>query len=178
MELMRLSSPDDPRYGAARALYGASFPLHEQRCRASQDALFSEAAYHYDLLADETGFAGLALSWQTDAFTYLEHLCILPERRGQGCGTQALRLLAEHGAPVILEIDPPVDAVSLRRRAFYLRADFQENPYPHAHPPYRTGFSPHPLEVLSSPETLTPEQYGAFYRYLCGVVMHGCPGTE
>lgn len=178
MELFRRSSPDDPRRCAARVLYGASFPLHEQRCRASQDALFSEEAYHDDLLLDEAGFAGLALSWQTDAFPYLEHLCILPERRGQGCGTQALRLLAGHGAPVILEIDPPVDAVSLRRRDFYLRAGFQENPYPHAHPPYRAGFAPHPLEVLSSPEALTPEQYGAFYRYLCGVVMRGCPGTE
>ena len=178
MELFRLSSPDDPRYGAARTLYGASFPLHEQRCRASQDALFSEEAYHFDLLLDETGFAGLALSWQTDEFLYLEHLCIQPERRGQGCGTQALQLLAGLGKTVILEIDPPVDAVSRRRRAFYLRAGFQENPYPHAHPPYRTGFAPHPLEVLSSPEALTPEQYGAFYRYLCDTVMRGCPGAE
>lgn len=39
---------------------------------------------------------------------------------------QALALLAADGLPVILEIDPPLDAVSIRRRGFYQRCGFKE----------------------------------------------------
>lgn len=39
---------------------------------------------------------------------------------------RALALLAADGLPVILEIDPPVDAVSIRRKGFYQRCGFKE----------------------------------------------------
>jgi hypothetical protein len=38
---------------------------------------------------------------------------------------------------VILEIDPPVDSFSIRRKDFYLRLGFHENNYQHYHPAYR-----------------------------------------
>ena len=92
------------------ALYAASFPKHEQRLEPSQRRIMAHEQYHFGILHDEEGFAGLALFWDADAYLYVEHLCISPARRGQGLGTAALDLFAKAGKPAILEIDPPVDA--------------------------------------------------------------------
>ena len=72
---------------------------------------------------------------------------------------------------MVLEIDPPEDAVSTRRKGFYQRLGFAENSYAHRHPPYRTGFAPHPLVVMSWPEALSPEAYSTFSRMLSHRVM-------
>lgn len=97
--------------------------------------------------------------------------CLLPHK---GLGTAALGLLAETGKPVILEINPPVDAVSRRRQMFYARAGFTANPYPHIHPPYRPENSGHALVVMSRPRPLTKDEYAAFAAYLADVVMKDC----
>ena len=70
-----------------------------------------------------------------------------------------------------LEIDPPIDDISLRRKGFYERAGYRENPFTHVHPPYREGFAGHPLVVMSYPRQLEREEYDRFYQYLCSVVM-------
>ena len=95
-------------------------------------------------------------------------------RRGQGLGTAALDLLAEAGKSVILEIDPPVDAVSRRRQKFYERAGFIANPCLHIHPPYRPENSGYALVVMSRPRPLTEDEYAAFAAYLADVVMKDC----
>lgn len=64
------------------------------------------------------------LCWETETFIYVEHFFILPHLRGHACGSRALALLGGRGKTVILEIDPPADDVSLRRRGFYERAAF------------------------------------------------------
>ena len=97
-----------------------------------------------------------------------------PARRGQGLGTAALDLFAKAGKPAILEIDPPVDAVSRRRQTFYERAGFFANPHPHIHPPYRPENSGHALVVMSRPRPLTKGEYAAFAAYLADVVMKDC----
>ena len=51
----------------------------------------------------------------------------------------ALALLRER------EIDPPTGDISRRRKGFYERGGFVENPYPHIRPPYHaTGSCYHP----------------------------------
>lgn len=44
----------------------------------------------------------------------------LPEMRGRGYGAQALSFSASAKKTVILEIDPPNDEVSVRRKAFFM----------------------------------------------------------
>ena len=130
LRIKRLRTVDDPAFESAMALYAASFPPHEQRLEPSQRRIMAHEQYHFGILHDEEGFAGLALFWDAGAYLYVEHLCISPARRGQGLGTAALDLFAEAGKPVVLEIDPPVDAVSRRRQKFYERAGFAANPLP------------------------------------------------
>jgi len=171
MQFERLTCSTHPMYQKALDLYRISFPHHEQRQSLSQEAILQDDAYHFTLLYDEDAFVGLLLCWETPDFIYVEHFCILPELRSKGYGQQALNLLGQQDKTVILEIDPPVDAISLRRKGFYQRCGFVENPYPHIHPPYHKGNHPHDLVIMTLPAGISQAAYDQFNSYLSQHVM-------
>lgn len=171
MEFIRLLSPEDSRFAAAMALYRESFPVHEQRTAHSQREALRCDEYHFTLLYDGDRFVGLLLDWETTGFRYVEHFCIDPSLRNQSYGKQALDQLVTDGKTVILEIDPPTSEIAVRRKGFYERCGFRENPYAHVHPPYHPGNNGHALLVLSHPSPLSGEAYERFNRYLQDTVM-------
>ena len=174
MDFIRLTDPAGPEFETAFALYEVSFPVHEQRTRPAQAARLSHPEYRYMLLYEGDQFQGILLYWEGPGFRYVEHFAIAPELRGGGVGARALAELCGQGIPVILEIDPPVDEISVRRQHFYERCGFSKNPFPHVHPPYRKGFQGHPLVVMSAPGKLTRETYDRFAGYLQNAVMSDC----
>lgn len=173
MEFCRLSSPSQKLYEKAMALYQNSFPFHEQRESASQVRILQSPFYHFELLCEGDEWLGLMLYWETDTFLYVEHFCMLPQVRGKGYGQKALQLLAARGKTVILEIDPPIDPVALRRKGFYERCGYVANRFAHVHPAYHAGYEGHKLVIMSYPDPLTEETYHAFACYLQDVVMEG-----
>ncbi len=78
-----------------------------------------------------------------------------PRRAIAAAAGGRLRVSPEKGKTVLLEIDPPVDEISLRRETFYERCGYRANIHPHVHPPYRAGFPGHELVVMSRPEKLS-----------------------
>ena len=174
MEWRRLTQPEEPAFGRAMALYEASFPRHEQRLPDEQRAVLSHPEYHFIQLFDGAEFVGLLLYWEAEDFRYVEHFCVRPELRGRRYGAKALEELGRDGKTVVLEIDPPVDEISIRRQHFYERCGFARNPFSHVHPPYRKGFQGHPLVVMSAPEALSQEAYDRFAQYLQHTVMSDC----
>ena len=72
---------------------------------------------------------------------------------------------------VILEIDPPNDDVSVRRKAFYERAGYRANPFEHIHPPYHSEYNGHRLVVMTCPTAISENEYKNFNSYLENVVM-------
>ena len=78
---------------------------------------------------------------------------------------------AYRATPLILKIDPPVDDISIRRKNFYERCGFVENPYSHTYPPYHVGNHGHDLVIMSSPKMLTPNEYDVFFSFLENTVM-------
>ena len=160
-------------YGKALALYADSFPYHEQRETVSQTAILNDADYHFCLVYDKDVFVGLLLYWETEDFIYAEHFCILPELRNKHYGQKTLELLKHKGKKVVLEIDPPIDVISNRRRDFYARNGFAVNPYRHIHPPYHIENEGHHLVIMSFPSEITAEEYDSFCRYLeCRVMRN------
>ena len=174
MKFERIISPDSSEFQWAFRLYESSFPLHERRTRAAQEARLSCPDYHFTLFSEGAQPMGLLLYWEGSGLRYVEHFAVAEDLRGTGVGSRALGAFCGGGSPVVLEIDPPVDGISRRRREFYLRCGFADNPYPHVHPPYRAGFAGHPLAVLSFPAALRGEEYEAFAAYLAGTVMSDC----
>lgn len=169
MNLKRITSADHPLYAQAMQLYSISFPPHEQREASSQGAILVQKNYHFDAVCDNGQFIGEILYWDLGGFFYIEHFCILPAQRNKHYGQRALALLQD--TPLILEIDPPVDAIAQRRRGFYERCGFVENPYSHIHPPYHRGNHGHDLVIMSRPRKLTQSEYDGFVRYLRDTVM-------
>ncbi|MDD3409363.1 MAG: GNAT family N-acetyltransferase [Eubacteriales bacterium] len=171
MTFERLRARGGALYDEAMKLYRESFPRHEQREPLSQGEIMGREDYQFNVIREDGDWAGLLLCWETETFLYVEHFCVRPELRGRGCGARALALLKERGKTVILEIDPPVDEVSIRRKGFYERAGFCENAFAHVHPPYHSDCAGHELVVLSCPGALTKDEYERFGRYLRETVM-------
>ncbi len=172
MNLQRVTSTTHPMFLTALELYKASFPRQEQRETLSQKKILCESEYHFDLVYDRDIFVGLVLYWETENMIYIEHFCILPEERNKKYGQKVLTLLKEKQKECILEIDPPIDDLSKRRKSFYERCGFVENSYQHIHPPYHRIDSGHKLILMTHPEQLSREKYDAFHKYLIDRVMN------
>ena len=171
MEFRRLTDVENGMFAPAMDLYKHSFPHHEQREEASQARIMGEGEYHFDLIFDGDTWVGEILNWESGDFIYVEHFCILPELRNRQYGQRALEVLAGRGKVVILEIDPPVDEVSIHRKGFYERCGYHANDFTHVHPPYHQGMAGHGLVVMSSPRQLSREEYEGFSAYLRETVM-------
>ena len=171
MEWRRLTQPEEPAFGRAMALYEASFPRHEQRLPDEQRAVLSHPEYHFIQLFDGAEFVGLLLYWEAEDFRYVEHFCVRPELRGRRYGAKALEELGRDGKTEVLEIDPPVDDISIRRRHFYERLGFVANPYEYIHPSFRKPFTPHQLILMSYPGPLTYDEARGFADFVRETVL-------
>lgn len=170
-----IKTREDFLFEEFKSLYETSFPIFEQRTAAQQETAFQDE--HYHLLAFEEGqeFVGFISYWQFATHCYVEHFAISSLLRGKGYGSRLLQsFVAASPTMVILEIDPVVDQVTEARLRFYKACHFVENAYEHHHPPYREGFQPHPLEVLSSGKALTDEEFSRFQSDLRHIVMRSC----
>lgn len=58
MTFERITSPSHPLYAEAMALYGISFPAHEQRETPSQTAILTHPDYHFTAILDGSHFVG------------------------------------------------------------------------------------------------------------------------
>lgn len=178
LHLERCRDPHDPRLASAMALYAQSFPRHELRLPPDQEEAMREPAYHVDLAYLDGAFAGMILYWVLPACVYVEHFCMEPALRGRGLGAQVLRQLCAQHPLVVLEIDPPVDALSIRRKGFYERCGFVANPFAHVHPPYQTAYAGHELVIMSHPRALCESEFTAFTEALCDTVMRYSEGRR
>lgn len=167
----RIQSESNPFYSAAFALYADSFPIHEQRLRQSQQQILAHPQYHCCAVLENGSFCGILFYWEIGKMSYIEHFAVSFEQRGKGVGSQILEIFLKEHPLTVLEIDPPCDCISVRRKGFYERLGFAENRYEHFHPPYRPGVSPHPLQVMSFPRTISEQEYEIFFTYLKNTVM-------
>ncbi len=172
MKLIRINSSDE-MYPMAMRLYRRSFPYCEQREPMHQKKLMEHTDYHFELIYDDDEWVGLIALWQTDEFTYIEHFCILPEKRNHRYGEKTLALLCEstEEKKIILEIDPPVDDISVRRRGFYERCGYKVNGFSHIQPTYHRDGENVPLVIMSYPEKLTQKEYDDFYDYMLTTIF-------
>lgn len=171
MRFERLRTDEDKLYLEAIELYSISFPFHEQRKPSLQAEIMNYEEYQFNLIYDEKDMVGILLCWEAERFIYVEHFCINPQMRNKKYGKRALELLNQRGKTVILEIDPPINEISISRKGFYERGGYKANNFEHIHPPYHEEFKGHQLIVMSYPEKLTEVEYGNFNQYLRTTIM-------
>ncbi len=174
MQFKRILNSNSIEFNEAFAIYERSFPIFEQRSRADQVAVLCHENYFFQAVqnsASET--LGLVCTWETDDFVYVEHLAVLESARDKKIGTTILEMLKSSSSlPIILEIDPPIDAISIRRRGFYERLGFVMNDYEHMHPPFKKNEQYYPLKILSYPEKIGQNIYDSYFALLVKTIMH------
>lgn len=153
-EFIPFRSPADRGWDEALAIYRNSFPGKEQRSTEEHLRALGDPAFEADGIWLGDSLAGILYHWRYDGWYYIEHLAVSPALRGQHMGSRALEAFCRDKR-VILEIDPPVDDISIRRLHFYERLGFIENPQEYIHPSFRRPFEQHRLVLMSYPAPLT-----------------------
>lgn len=178
LELRRAESAPDGSFESAWSIYDRSFPYCEKRSRAQLLDALRDPLYRPWLCFEQERVVGIALCWRMPEALYLEHLAVDPDRRGGRIGSRILDLLDREGLPIVLEIEPPEDGPTRRRRDFYLRNGFTENPQHYVHPSFCRPFTPHRLVLLSRPAPLTDSGVAEFEAFVHGTVLrysdHAC----
>ncbi len=168
MQFIRHTTTDSEGFQKALALYQTSFPVREQRGLDEHIRALTNPQFYCESIWDGKEFLGLMFYWEFSGYSYIEHFAIQTDLRGDGIGSQCLKEFCNRRDRVILEIDPPVDDISIRRKGFYERLGFHYDGYFYMHPSYQKGCTPHQLLIMSWPKSITEEEYRAFSGDLWG----------
>ncbi len=172
MNLIRVTDAKSNEFAEAFEIYKSSFPIYEQRRLKDQIDALSDEDYYFEIVKDdENTVLGILLSWKNEDFVYVEHLAILQSARGKNIGTRILEHLKQkESLPIILEIDPPVDEISIKRKGFYENLGFEMLDKAHLHPVFIKGYEPYDLKVFSYPK-IDDQMYEKYNIFLFNRVM-------
>ncbi len=176
MEFLKIEPEDKSRWSEVWKLYEESFPVAERRKAEDHLSACNDNRFFPLSVWDGNQLIGLMFFWEWDNYRYLEHLAVNPDLRGHGYGTQLLNYLRESNHTIILEIDPLINELSVRRLQFYERAGFTLTPYRFVHLPYRLDGIKQELLILSYPKMITKEQQNHFLEFLGEEVIKYCEG--
>lgn len=171
MDFIRINSKEDKYFDGAMKIYEASFPIFEQRTLKNQIEALQNEMYYSSIICENDKLIGIIFYWKYGKYTYIEHLAISPSLRGKNYGSKILRDFCKDNKDTILEIDNPIDEISIKRLQFYSKIGFKLQDFEHIHPPYRQEYDGHYLKVLSFYRDLSKEEYEEFNTFLKTKVM-------
>lgn len=148
---------DFNEFDTVYAIMERSFPLEEYRSYEGQKALLKEPAYRIYVAKEKGEILGFAAVWELEGWRFVEHLAVDLQHRNRGIGAELLRFLAEKQC--CLEVEPPVTELTRRRVGFYQRNGFFLNDYPYVQPSLGDGRSPVPLHIMTTGNTVSPEEF-------------------
>lgn len=171
MEFKRIKSKDDKYFNNTMEIYKTSFPIFEQRTMSNQIEVLEDKEYYSTIICENNALVGLLFYWKYEKYAYIEHLAIAPNLRGKNYGSKILKRFCEYNKYTILEIDEPIDEISIKRLKFYSEIGFKLQDFEHIHPPYRKDYKGHKLKVMSFNRDLSKEEYDKFNIFLKDKVM-------
>lgn len=174
MEYLKISPDHIERWKSVWELYEGSFPLAEKRKKEDHLRAYADKRFFPLSAWEGKELIGLIFFWEWDSHRYLEYLAVNPRLRGQSFGSQMLRYLRDSEHTIILEIDPLINELSVRRLQFYERAGYTLTPYRFMHLPYRLEAEPQELLILSYPNRITQEQHNDFVQFVNEEVIMYC----
>lgn len=166
MEFQKINWDDTERWGKVWNLYENSFPIAERRKIEDHKRAFENPLFHPLSVWENDQLLGIVFYWEWDNYRYVEYLAVTPQLRGQGIGFQIIKQIRDSEHTIILEIDPLINELSVRRLQFYERAGFTLTPYRFMHLPYRLEATPQELLILSYPQMITKEQHTDFLVFI------------
>lgn len=150
MEFLRLNDAEDFRYSQIFDSYSKTFPEEERRSEDLFRALLVHPKANIFCIFDEISFIGYAVVWELSHFTFLEHLEVFEQFRNMQYGSKILSALYEKYGKIALESEPPKDAISEKRIAFYERNGYFVLDENYRQPSYGAGKNPVPMYLLGN----------------------------
>ena len=152
---------EEPRYTMYAIIddnYAAELQANSQKPTANSQRPIANSqrpiANSQGLKANSPKLLGLLTTWHFEEFIYIEHFAIDPTLRSQGYGSEALKaFIHEHGKPIVLEAEPPTDALSIRRIKFYERIGLTLYDFPYMQPAYTEDSHPVELRLMGTIDT-------------------------
>ncbi len=161
----RITEAEHADWMFACRLYETSFPPTERRSLVLQEEFLAHSHYHFDVWYDGDAPIAVLGWWDFRRLRFFEHLAVDTSRRSSGYGKKIMRtMMRMWDKPILLEIEPPVDEMTRRRRRFYTKLGFIENDFDHLQTSYCDPDAGVPLRVLSWPGPLEPELYVEFLQ--------------
>lgn len=154
----QIESQASPYWDSLALVYHTSFPIDEQRPIADIIRLIEhDQRFITYALTDAAGaFIGMLTTWHFDLFVYIEHFAITPALRSQGFGSKALKTyIATQQKNIVLEVEPPTDAITQRRIQFYQRCGLTLYNHPYIQPAYTPDRNPVSLRLMGNIDTFT-----------------------
>lgn len=174
MEFKRIEQEDLQRWNQVWKLYEDSFPVAERRKVEDHLRACENEHFHPLSIWENKQLIGIAFYWEWSNYRYIEYLAVFPELHGHGYGSQIIKEIRDSEHIIILEIDPLINELSVRRLQFYERAGFTLTPYRFVHLPYRIDGVPQELLILSYPQMITKEQHKDFLNFIDNHVRNYC----
>ena len=171
MQFVRLFDQTDRFYAEAIALYERNFVTSERRDADEQRRVMKNDDYHFDVVLQDDELCGIAFYWETPNYIFLEHLCVLEEKRNQHIGHKILDYLKSKGKIIYLEIEPIVDETTEKRKKFYESNGFYLNDHHHVQVKYRLEDDDLVLLIMTLGRTISAQEYQEFYHYMVKYVQ-------
>lgn len=141
-------------------IYSQSFPADERREWAEIPELLCCTHFTLKRVCKNHETIGLIAVWDFSDFVFIEHFAIRKSARGQGIGSEVLKMvLAENQKPIILEAEEPFTDEARRRIVFYERLGFSVCECIYFQPPYSAGKNKVKMLLMSFPDKTTPPQF-------------------
>lgn len=146
-DLFSVTSED---YGFAQNLFEMAFPIDERplfHTLASRD----KSKFSFQVVYDEAMPIGLLSHWVFEGgVVYIEHFAVAEQLRNAGYGKKILEAFMSTGLEqVVLEVEKPSTEMARRRKNFYKRLGFVDNPQQYFQPSYHGNDEMLPMDILS-----------------------------
>ena len=152
IEFQKIENSSDLLFSQMYELYQNAFPAVERRNLDSLAYVLDyEKNLEIDALMKDGDFVGFFNFWTFEQFVYVEHFAVDSKMRGQNIGSEVIQtFLSKINLPVILEVEMPKDAQSVRRIGFYERLGFKVLSHNYAQPYYDGSGKLLPMLLMSN----------------------------
>lgn len=171
MEYLKMSDLPKKMQADVWEIYKYSFPEFELRDIKTHTKAMDDKRFFPMCVIENQKIIGLIFYWKFADLTYIEHFAISKSLRGMNYGTKVLNDFCEKNQNVILEIDPPVDEVSIKREHFYNRLGFVTSNFSYIHPSYSSEDIPHTLLLMSFKKEISEKEFIDFKQIMFGTIM-------
>lgn len=133
-------------------IMSSSFPQSEMRSYEGQLGLLDHRCYKIYVKRKNGVIIAFLAVWEFDEVNFIEHFAVDSSFRGGGIGSKMLKeYLGTSLKPIILEVEPPKDEISVRRIEFYKKLGFHLNMFEYFQPPLQPGQKAVPLKIMTYP---------------------------